>query len=74
MKRLWARWRAITAKVGNVQARLLLTLLYFTVAAPFGIGARVCSDPLRSKRRPPRPGWEPRATRGTDLHEARRQY
>jgi hypothetical protein len=41
--------------IGNFQARVLLTILYFTVVLPFGVGSRLFSDPMRIRHRPT--GW-----------------
>ena len=46
MVRAWRNWIAITPHVGNFQARLLLTLLYFTWLVPFAMLLRVFHDPL----------------------------
>ena len=61
-------------RVGNFQARLLLTVFYFVIAAPFGLGVRAFSDPLRLRRQAGGGGWIDRETRDTSLDLARRQY
>ena len=43
---------------GDFQARLLLTLFYFTVFVPFGAGLRLLGDPWRLRRSPEASGWE----------------
>jgi hypothetical protein len=47
LSRLWARWKVIARKIGDVQSRLLLCVFYFGILAPFGVGVRTLSDPLR---------------------------
>jgi len=69
--RAWRGFRAVMERVGNVQARILLTVFYFVPAAPFGIGYRLRADPLHL-RRPP--GWTQRPPREETLDAARRQY
>jgi hypothetical protein len=49
--RLWARWKVIARKIGDVQSRLLLCVFYYSILAPFGIAVRVLSDPLQLKRK-----------------------
>ena len=50
--RAWLAWKRIAHSIGNFQARLLLTIFYFTVMLPFGLAVRLFSDPLRIKTRP----------------------
>jgi hypothetical protein len=50
LSRLWARWKVIARKIGDVQSRLLLCVFYFVVLAPFGVAVRMLSDPLRLRR------------------------
>jgi len=51
-KRAWQAWKRIAHKIGNFQARVVLTIFYFLLVFPFGIAARLFSDPLRIKHRP----------------------
>ncbi len=71
---LWTRWKALARRAGNFQARVVLTVFYFTLAEPFGLAARWGSDPLRLKKRSGTPGWMARTGRASDLDELRRQY
>ena len=41
--------KAFAKRVGNFQARVLLTLLYFSFFAIFAIPVKLFSDPLRLK-------------------------
>jgi hypothetical protein len=52
LKRAWQAWKRIAHKIGNFQARVLLTIFYIVLVFPFGIAARLFFDPLRIKRRP----------------------
>jgi hypothetical protein len=52
IKRIWQGWKRIAHKIGNFQARVLLTIFYGIVVLPFGVAARLFSDPLQIKRRP----------------------
>jgi hypothetical protein len=70
----WARWRALSRKGAEVQARLILTLFYFTLAAPFGLARTHLVDPLRLKRAGQPRAWLERRTRDRNLDDARRQF
>jgi hypothetical protein len=50
-KRAWQAWKRIAHKIGNFQARVLLTVFYATLVFPIGVVVRLFSDPLRIKRR-----------------------
>jgi hypothetical protein len=52
LKVLWDAWKRLAHKIGNFQARVLLTILYAIVVLPFGVAARLFSDALRIKNRP----------------------
>jgi hypothetical protein len=52
LKALWSAWKRIAHKIGNFQARVLLTILYVIVVLPFGLIARLFSDSLQIKKRP----------------------
>jgi hypothetical protein len=71
LKRLWAAWTRLAHKIGNFQARVLLTVLYALLVLPFGIIVRVFADPLRIKKRPTR--WLDHPDEANDLQWARKQ-
>ena len=74
LKMLWERWKVIAHKIGDFQARLLLSLFYFAVLGPFALGRRLGSDPLRL-RPGAGAGWLTRASvEGEPLDLARRQF
>ncbi len=60
VRRLFALWKRVGKRIGDVQARALLTLFYFVVLAPFALAVRWASDPLAIKSATPR-GWRPRS-------------
>ena len=74
MKEFWKVWKEIASYIGDFQARLLLTIFYFTILAPFGLLVRLFSDPLRVRYLETYSGWTRRESRETDLEAARRQY
>lgn len=69
-----SEWRIIARKLSNVPATIFLTLFYFTLVAPFGLGARWLSDLLHVKAAGRIPTWARRGKRGSDPAEMRRQY
>jgi hypothetical protein len=74
LKHAWMRWKEMAVYVGDFQARLLLTLFYLFVAAPFGLIARML-DPLRLRNTARPSGWVARAHDSPDdLSAARRQF
>jgi len=74
LRRLWARWRVIALKIGNVQSRVLLLLFYFLILAPFALLVKLFSDPLRCKLQD-HSHWIPKAKSSRSVSEsARRQF
>jgi hypothetical protein len=69
-RRAWKAWTRLAHKIGNFQARVLLTLLYAILVFPFGMGVRFLADPLRIKKRPDR--WLHRTEEVNDMHWAQR--
>jgi len=50
-QRLWNAWKAFGHKMGMFQTRVLLTVFYFVIVAPFACGVRLFQDPLRVRPR-----------------------
>jgi len=72
-KRFWEGWKAFGQAMGNLLARVVLTIFYFTIFVPFGVGVRLFGDPLQIKSQPAEQ-WRPRATGDQKLEEVLRQY
>lgn len=75
--RAWRSWTELSTHIGNFQARVLLTLIYFTWLVPFGALMRVFSDPLdiRSIHKPlTTTAWRKRVARTQDLQALRGQF
>ena len=49
-KRLWERWRLIAKAIGDFQARLILSVVYFVIIGPFALVLRWAADPLALKK------------------------
>ena len=69
--KLSAGWKKFGHFIGNVNARIILTLLYATVMALFGLPVRLFADSLHVKKRPDK--WFDHPPLPNDLKEARRQ-
>jgi hypothetical protein len=72
LKQLWQRWTKIAKKIGDFQARLILTLFYFIFIIPTGLIARRFADPLALKNNAA--NWENRTSAPARLDDARRQF
>jgi hypothetical protein len=73
LRRVWQGWKRIAQRVGDAIARVVLTIFYFTVFAPFGLGLRLWGDPLQIRARH-RTAWPERNTRDPGLDAARRLF
>jgi hypothetical protein len=71
LKRAWEGWKKIAHKIGNFQARVLLTIFYGVLVLPFGLAARLFSDPLRIKKTPT--AWLDHPNEAYGLDWARKQ-
>jgi hypothetical protein len=71
---LWERWKQIARKIGDFQARALMTIFYFVILGPVAIGLRWRSDPLAIKAATPR-GWRTIEKQGgLPMERSRRQF
>lgn len=66
----WERLSLITKVIGEVNSRIIMTLLYFTVVVPFGLISRFTSDPLDFKGKP---SWVTRKPIPRDIESAKLQ-
>ena len=73
LRKAWDAWKRIGQFVGDVVARVVLTLFYFTFFAPFGLGMRLWGDPLQIRRRQ-QIAWLARSIRDLNLDDARRLF
>jgi hypothetical protein len=72
LRRAWTAWKRIAHRIGHVQARILLTLFYFVILAPFAVALRLFADPLAIKPGTPR-GWRDRPESPADALAAAAQ-
>ena len=71
LKRAWQGWKAIAKKIGNFQARVILSVFYAILVLPFGLAVRLFSDPLRIKKLPTQ--WLDHSDEACDMQWAKRQ-
>ena len=74
IKILWEKWKLVAHKIGNFQARLILTVFYFIVICPFAAVVKYGARPLRLKVLHTS-NWLPNQARGENIMtRARRQF
>ena len=73
-KTLYHAWMRLAEFLGTLNAWLILTVLYFSLVMPFGILARLLTDPLRLRRRRATPYWIPRAEKVVSLEDMKRPF
>ena len=71
LKTVWSLWKRLAQTIGDFIGRIVLTVFYFTILVPFGLGVRLLSDPLELKDFP-KAGWLDRETHDTSLEHGRR--
>ncbi len=74
LTRLWTRWKHFAQKIGDFQARVILTILYYFVLGLAGVFVRLLRDPLHMKRQPQASAWVPKPLEPVNLETARRQF
>lgn len=71
LRKIWAGWKRVGQVIGDFFGRLVLTVFYFSIFLPFGLGVRFLSDPL-AIRRVSKVQWLERATHDLTMDDARR--
>lgn len=72
LKRVWEGWKSLAKKIGDFNARLILSLFYFLILGPFSLLVRI-SDPLHLRKNSH--GWTKRpASDETTLNRALEQW
>jgi hypothetical protein len=74
LKRIWNWWKPIAEKIGNFQARIILSVFYFIFVTPIALGVKLFSDPLRMKKINQGSWWIPRDAREDSVEEAEKQF
>jgi len=71
LKKVWDGWVKVGHAIGDFIGRLVLTILYFSIVAPFGLITRLLNDPMRIKDDGD-PEWFTRGESESTIDEARR--
>ena len=72
-RQLWELWKVIARIIGNFQARLIFSLLYFGLVGPVALVRRLVADPLGLRHEPRPTYWSPRPPADVSRDAARRQ-
>ena len=73
-RRLWEWWKRVARKIGDFNARVILTLFYFLLLMPFALLLKLFTDPLEIKKNAHK-GWHIKKEKEdmTPLERAERQ-
>jgi hypothetical protein len=71
IQRAWTLWKRFGHFMGDIVGRVVLTIFYFTIFLPFGIGVRLLSDHLDTKQEK-QPSWQSRPPVEATMENARR--
>jgi hypothetical protein len=71
---IWKTWKRVGQVIGDLLARVALSLFYFTVFAPFALGVRLLSDPMGLRPKSDAARWLQRSTTNQTCDDARRQF
>lgn len=74
-KRAWSWWKKIARKIGDFNARVILTIFYLIPFLPFAVAVKTLTDPLEIKKKSPK-GWHVKEVREgvTPLESAQKQF
>lgn len=75
LKRAWNGWKKIARKIGDFNARVILTIFYFILLMPFALLIKIFTDPLQIKKKTPQ-GWHLREEKDDipPIERAERQF
>lgn len=52
MQKIWEKWKKIAEKIGNFQATVIFSVLYFILIIPLGLITKIITDFLHTKDNP----------------------
>jgi len=52
LKKIWNKWKEIAEKIGNFQAAVIFSVLYYLIIVPIGLVANFISDYFSEKAFP----------------------
>jgi len=70
---LWEAWKVVARKIGDLQARVIMALIYFGLVGPIALLRRLGADPLGLRRKPRATYWHQRPPAAESLDVAGRQ-
>ena len=70
--KIWKGWKRFGQIIGDLIVRLVLSVFYFTIFLPFGVGVRLFGDPLNINSNNP-PKWLEKITHN-QLEDAKRLF
>lgn len=73
LQKVWHAWKKFGQFIGDLIGRIVLTLFYFTLVLPFGLGVRFFADPL-ALRPQGTIKWLDRPTHDQKLEDSRRLF
>ena len=73
LRKGWQAWKRFGQFMGDLIGRVVLTVFYFTVFMPFGLGVRLLGDPL-AIRPLSHAKWLERKTHDVTLEDSRRLF
>ncbi len=75
-RRIWEGWKKIARKIGDFNARVILTVFYFILLMPFAVMVRLFTDPLEIKKNTMKKGWHMKEEKPgvTPMERAARQF
>ncbi|HET9907365.1 MAG TPA: hypothetical protein VFQ23_12005 [Anaerolineales bacterium] len=73
LQKFWHAWKRFGQFMGDLIGRLVLTVFYFTLFMPFGLGVRFFGDPMALHPKGPSK-WLQRTTKDLTIDDTRRLY
>jgi len=75
LRRIWDGWKKIARKIGDFNARVILTIFYLILLMPFAVMVKSFTDPLEIKKNAKK-GWHTREENPdiTPMERAARQF
>ena len=75
LRRIWDGWKKIARKIGDFNARVILTIFYLILLMPFAILVKTFTDPLEIKKNA-KTGWQLKEENSdvTPMERAVRQF
>jgi hypothetical protein len=74
LRKIWEIWKKVGQFIGDFIARIVLTIFYFTLFLPFGLGVRLLGDPLSIHTDKKHLRWLDRKTHNLTMDDARRLF